>query len=151
MKLIHLTGITLIPNEKGEEKIKNATDGSALRDGETPTKNWFIEVGLPPPKDAPDDEIDENGEIDLEPEETQEIYLPITIPLDNIGSYIGLEDGTTKVFTKSNMTFEVAETTEDIDMYIEYMQMNWFRKNWLYLQSFFRRKNKEQEITLELE
>ena len=152
MKLIYLNCIISIPNEVGEEKIQKATNkDTKIRDDKTPPKQWFLEQNLRPPDDAEDEvETDEQGNIYLEEHEMETIPVPVTIPLDNLGSWVSNVDGGSRVYTKSNLAYDVLEEVWEIDAVVEYTSMSWIEKKYLYLksvfQSFLRRKNKQEEL-----
>ena len=152
MKLIYLNCIISIPNEVGEEKIQKATNkDTKIRDDKTPPKQWFLEQNLRPPDDAEDEvETDEQGNIYLEEHEMETIPVPVTIPLDNLGSWVSNVDGGSRVYTKSNLAYDVLEEVWEIDAVVEYTSMSWIEKKYLYLksvfQSYFRRKNKQEEL-----
>ena len=152
MKLIYLNCIISIPNEVGEEKIQKATNkDTKIRDDKTPPKQWFLEQNLRPPDDAEDEvETDEQGNIYLEEHEMETIPVPVTIPLDNLGSWVSNVDGGSRVYTKSNLAYDVLEEVWEIDTVVEYTSMSWIEKKYLYLksvfQSFLRRKNKQEEL-----
>ena len=152
MKLLYLNCIISIPNEVGEEKIQKATNkDTKIRDDKTPPKQWFLEQNLRPPDDAEDEvETDEQGNIYLEEHEMETIPVPVTIPLDNLGSWVSNVDGGSRVYTKSNLAYDVLEEVWEIDAVVEYTSMSWIEKKYLYLksvfQSFLRRKNKQEEL-----
>ena len=152
MKLLYLNCIISIPNEVGEEKIQKATNkDTKIRDDKTPPKQWFLEQNLRPPDDAEDEvETDEQGNIYLEEHEMETIPVPVTIPLDNLGSWVASLDGGSRVYTKSNLAYDVLEEVWEIDAVVEYTSMSWIEKKYLYLksvfQSFLRRKNKQEEL-----
>ena len=152
MKLLYLNCIISIPNEVGEEKIQKATNkNTKIRDDKTPPKQWFLEQNLRPPDDAEDEvETDEQGNIYLEENEMETIPVPVTIPLDNLGSWVSNVDGGSRVYTKSNLAYDVLEEVWEIDAVVEYTSMSWIEKKYLDLksvfQSFLRRKNKQEEL-----
>lgn len=155
MKLLYLNCIISIPNEVGEEKIQKATNkDTKIRDDKTPPKQWFLEQNLRPPDDAEDEvETDEQGNIYLEEHEMETIPVPVTIPLDNLGSWVSNVDGGSRVYTKSNLAYDVLEDVWEIDTVVEYTSMSWINKQIISFKSFLRKiKNKitgKKEVTYE--
>ena len=134
MKMIYLNALVSVPNAIGEEKIQKATNK------DEPKINYHS-LGLTPPKDEV--ERDEDGNIILEEEDMDLIPVPVTIPLNNLGSWVGMLDGGSRVYTKSNIAYDVIEECWEIDSVVEYTTMSWIEKKYLSFQSFFRQiKNK---------
>jgi hypothetical protein len=129
MKLLYLNCIISIPNEAGEEKIQKATN----RD--EPRINYEA-LGLPTPKDEV--ETDEDGRVVLEEDDVDYITVPLTMPIDNLDSWVSSTDGGTHLYTKSNMMYTVAEEVWEIDTYLEYINMSWIEKKHLSFKSFLR-------------
>lgn len=134
MKMIYLNALMSVPNAIGKEKIQKATNK------DEPKINYHS-LGIAPPKDEV--ERDEDGNIILEEEDMDLIPVPVTIPLSNLGSWVGSLDGGSQVYTKSNIVYNVKEECWEIDSVIEYITMSWIEKKYLYLKSVFRQiKNK---------
>lgn len=140
MKLIYLNAVISVPNQDGEEKIQKASNkkGYDPRNDKTPPKSWFIEQNLTPPDDAEDDEVetDKEGNVFLEEHEMEAIPVPVTIPIENLGSWVASLDGGSRVYTKSNLAYDVIEEVWEIDTMVEYLLMSWFEKKYLFFQSF---------------
>jgi len=143
MKIINLTAITTVPNEAGEKEIQEAL---SVDEQEID----YDALGLKPPKG---NKIDEDGNIRLKEEHLQDIALDLSIPLENIDSYVEATDGGTLIYTKSNIQYHVAEETFEIDAYIKYIEMNWFEKGIAVFKSFLRQIkwyfSKERKIMLQ--
>jgi hypothetical protein len=60
-------------------------------------------------------------------------------------------DGTTRVYTKSGIVYNVAEDVFEIDSYIELLSMSWWEKLKLSFLAFWRRKQKYNEDILDKE
>jgi len=142
MQILNLTAISTVPNEEGEALIDKAMKPTKKdKDPNKLSKEWFREQGLVPPDDAEDDEpsLDEDGMIHLKEEHLQEIALDLSIPLKNIDSYVESSDHGTLIYTKSGIQYHVVEETFEIDSYIEYITMGWFKRNKILFFNFFRR------------
>lgn len=141
MKCLYLNAIVTIPNENGEEKIEKANNKESNGIN-------YASLGILPPKGEV--EYDEEGRVILDDEDLDEVTVPLTVVLDNLGSYVGNVDGGSTVYTKNNLMFSVIEEVFEIDTYLEIIEMNWFKKNWLFLKNFFRkictRRNKELSL-----
>jgi hypothetical protein len=129
MKLLYLNCIISIPNEAGEEKIQKATN----RD--EPRINYEA-LGLPTPKDEV--ETDEDGRVVLEEDDVDYITVPLTMPIDNLDSWVSSTDGGSRVYTKSNLAYDVIEEVWEIDSVVEYTTMSWIEKKYLSFKSFLR-------------
>ena len=140
MKLIYLNALVSIPNTSGEEKIEKAINkkGYNPNKDKTPPKSWFLEQNLIPPEDTEEDvETDENGNVFLEEKDLEEVAVPLSIPLENVGSWVASVDGGTTLYTKSNLMYDVLEEVWEIDAIVELLNMSWFEKQYLYFKSFF--------------
>jgi hypothetical protein len=134
MKMIYLNALITTPHEAGEEKIQKASN----RDEHNIDYN---SLGIRPPKG--EIERDEDGNVILDDEDFETIPLPLSIPVKNLGSWVALLDGGTRVYTTSNVAYDVIEEVWDIDAYMEMISMSWWEKQKILFQSFFRRiKNK---------
>lgn len=133
MKLLYLNCIISIPNEAGEEKIEKANSKEEYTID-------YNSLGLRPPKGEV--EYDEEGRVILEDEDLEEVTVPLTIPIENLGSWVASVDGGTVVYTKSNVMYTVIEEIWEIDSYLELIQMSWLEKLKLSFLAFFCRKEK---------
>ena len=74
----------------------------------------------------------------------------VTIPLENIDSWVESSEIGSMVYMKSGMFYHVYETVEELDDYVEYILLSDFNKWWIRFKisvsNFFRRKNKIEEI-----
>lgn len=141
-KYIYLNALVTIPNENGEEKIEKANSKKPIQDNITPPKSWFLEQNLIPPDDAEDTPVDEDGMVILDKDDLEEVTVPLTIPIENMGSWVTSVDGGTVIYTKSNVMYTVVEDIFEIDTYLEIIQMSWLEKLKLSFLAFFRRKQK---------
>lgn len=137
MKLLYLTSVLTLPNEKGEQKIKEATEvDSAYIDYES--------LGIRAPKGKPS--IDENGHIHLMEDEVEYAGISAILNLDEFSTAVDNEKLGSIVYTKDGSELWVFETTEDLSDYIEYISLSSFEKAWMGFKisvlSLFRHKNK---------
>ena len=140
MKIIYLNAIVQLPTAEAEERIQNATKGNKqVKDGHTPSRQWFLEQNLTPPKDAVDDEIeyDDYGNVLLDESDFEEVPVPVSIPLDNLGSWVANVNGGSTIYTKSNLSYDVVEEIWEVGTMVEYLSMSWIEKQFLLFKSFF--------------
>jgi hypothetical protein len=137
MKVIYLNAVITVPTEEAEERIKEAT-----KEDRGSPKIDYHSLGIRPPKDEV--ERDEYGNIILDEHEVEEVAIPISIPIKNLDSWEAHIEGGSVVSTKSGRVYEVIEEFHEIDSYIEYTTMSWWRKQLLVFKSFFARKQKIQ-------
>lgn len=119
MKRIHLTVVTKSLNEEGEKLVDRVTN----RDTEDLPREWYIEQNLRPPKDLDEVEIDEEGSIILDEKYLESGYKSLTINLKEIESYFENEDGTTTLYCRSGLFYQVYETVTHINAYIDYLEI----------------------------
>ena len=120
-----------IPNEAGEEKLEKGSK-------KEPDAINYASLGILPPKGEV--EYDEEGRIILDDEDLEEITVPLTIPLNNLGSYYGDVEGGSFFSTKDGSIYSVIEEVHEIDAYLEVIEMSWLEKNWIYLKNICRIK-----------
>jgi hypothetical protein len=149
MKFIYLNAIVSVPNEVGEEKIEKAYTKKPIQDSSTPPRSWFLEQNLIPPDDAEEIETDEDGRVVLEEDDVDYITVPLTMPIDNLGSWVSSTDGGTHLYTKSNMMYTVAEEVWEIDTYLEYINMSWWEKLKLSFLAFWRKITNKKQVDLQ--
>ena len=129
MKIIYLNAIVQLPTAEAEEKIQNAT-----KKKDEPQIN-YASLGIRPPKG--EIETDEDGNVILDEDDFEEVPVPVSIPLDNLGSWVANVNGGSTIYTKSNLSYDVIEDVWDIDTMVEYLSMSWIEKQFLLFKSFF--------------
>lgn len=170
IKTILLNALITVPSEEGQKKIDDALERDILgtkkvfRDDHGRSREDYEEMNIKIPKyfdedekefykANPSSEIDQDGNILLQETELEEMTVPVFIPLDNIASFVATMEGTTRVYTKTNMAYDVVEDVFEIDSYIDLLTMSWIEKQLALFQSFLRRiKNKitgKKEINLD--
>lgn len=171
-KNLYLTSVSLVPSHEGEKKIQKAaeklksrgqgTSSKVYRDEYGRSEEDYQDMGIPLPKnfykdieDYDDDiEIDENDNIFLQPDELEYEFGDAIVPLDAVDLVVDSPEIGSFVHTKAGNIVHVEETSEQIYFYMTLMQMSWWERFKTSVQSFFariQRKNKQQEIILELE
>jgi len=135
MKLLYLTSVLALPNEKGELKIKEATEDEG-------TSIDYESLGIRAPKGKPT--IDENGNISLLEDEIEYAGVGATLSLDAFSSCVNNEKFGSVIYTKDGGELWVHETVEEVSDYIEYLSLNTFEKWWISFKirfsNFFSRK-----------
>jgi len=170
LKTILLNTIVTIPSEEGQKKIDDALERESsgiqkvFRDDYGRSREDYDEMNLRLPryfdeeekefyKNNAGSEIDEDGNILLQESELEELTVPTFIPLDNIDSFVATLEGTTRIYTKNGIAYDVVEDVFEIDSYIDLLNMSWFDKQLAFFQSFLRQiKNKitgKKEIDLQ--
>lgn len=123
-KLLYLTKIGKTVNEKGRKRIDQALEKEKNLNNAgsgTITKAWFEEQNLPVPKEYQDeieDEIDEEGFINLSDEELEDTYTQVILNWDDFGMVVDGEDYST-IYTKSGMFVEIYECAADVNKQIK--------------------------------
>lgn len=138
MKIIYLNALVTLPTAEAEEKIQNANKAK-----DAPQIN-YASLGIRPP--AGDLEYDEDGNVILDESDLEEVPVPVSIPLDNIGSWVSSVDGGSRVYLKSNLAYDVTEEVWEIDAMIEYINMSWVERQFLLFKSFFARRKQKQKL-----
>ena len=141
MKLLYLTSVLAIPNELGEQKIKEATEvDSSYIDYES--------LGIRAPKGKPS--LDSDGNIHLLEHEVEYTGMECILNLDEFSTAVDNEKLGSIVYTKDGSELWVYEEVEELSEYIEFLSLSSFEKAWIGLKiafsNFFRRKNKTQKI-----
>mgnify|MGYP006943701127 FL=1 len=136
IKTILLNAIVTVPSEEGQKKIDEALERENLgvtqvfRDEHGHTREFYEDVAGKVPKHFEQEEkefyknnagseIDEDGNILLKEFELEELTVPTFIPLDNIDSFVATLEGTTRIYTKNGIAYDVVEDVFEIDSYIE--------------------------------
>jgi hypothetical protein len=166
IKTILLNTIVTVPSEEGQKKIDEALERENLgitqvfRDEHGHTREFYEDVAGKVPKHFEQEEkefyennagseIDIDGNILLQDSELEELTVPTFIPLDNIDSFVATLDGTTRVYTKSGIVYNVAEDVFEIDSYIELLSMSWWEKLKLSFLAFWRKITNKKQVDLQ--
>lgn len=135
MKLLFLTAITTIPTEEGQKRIEKAVKKNRNSDGgedfaKPGTSAWFRQMNITPPSDLEeeDDEIDEQGFMQLPLEEIDYEFSDLVIPLKQISACEENPLIGSQLFTKSGEVFHIEETPEQLFQYITVITRPWYQK-----------------------
>ena len=128
--MIHLTALISTLSSSGEEKIER------VKNRDTPEIDYHS-LGISPPKDE-DIELDKEGNLILNDSDLDLVEMPLTIPISNLDSWVADFSGGSIVYTKSGLKYNVAEEFWEIDSFIEYTTISWFKKKYLSFLVFFR-------------
>ena len=122
MKLMYLTSVLTLPIEKGEQKIKEATeeDGGHID---------YESMGIRAPKGKPI--IDENGHISLLEDEIEYAGVSAVLNIDEFSSCVDNEKIGSVIYTKDGGELWVHETVEEVSDYVEYLTLSDFSKWWI--------------------
>lgn len=150
IKILHLTGITTVPNAKGQNKIDRANGKKTDSDDEVMPKSWYKNMGITPPKNTGDEiELDDFGQVLLDPEDVDEVGIDVSIPLHLYAGAEATTDDTSIVYTSYGFQFSVFESIEEVNDYVYYLHAPWYIKRWTSLKinfenviNYFSRKKK---------
>lgn len=135
MKILTLTTVNKVPNEKGREKIDRVNNPPETSEDFKPLE-WYEDMGISPPEGyfTSDNDIDEDGFINLKEDEVEDALSVLLLPFDN---FAGAESGEeiTTVYTKSGETFSVVEDVTEIYGLILYQNMPWWKRQYYKIKS----------------
>ena len=120
-----LTGFGEVLTESAEKKLEQ---GDSIR---TPTcdngktADWYEDMGIKLPEELEERLNKQDKGIELEDEDFEEIYTEIMVYLDDIKLAV-TDRGLTTVFLKDDLTITVTETADEIDSFIDFLEMTWF-------------------------
>lgn len=156
MKRLYLTAVVTVPSEEGQKRIDEALEKQNLsmiqevfRDEHGHTREFYEDVAGKVPKgfseaekefysNIPSSEIDENGYMNLAPEELEYEFLDYLIPLKNIIDITDTQEIGSIIILKNGMSVHVEETVEQINYYIDYLNRSSWQKFKDSFNSFFR-------------
>lgn len=140
-KILYLNGITSVPNASGEKKIEKAKSSGRKNDINGYSKEFWDDLGIVPiDSECEEVERDEFGNIVLEESDIEQVYVDVAIPMHLFGGCEDTTDGVTICYTTWGYQFTVAESTEEITSYIEYLNSSWFEKKKAAFIIFWRNK-----------
>lgn len=154
-KVLYLTSLEIIVNDKGRERVNKAV--AKEKDLDLPpkegSKRWYEEMGVKPPPDLEDEieepEIDENGMVDLQEGEFDYAHNHLILERSDFSFAKDTLNDVTVVFTKNNLSFEVLEDADTIYEQLYIIDQTWFEKiaeelKWRVKRIF----NKEKDLIL---
>lgn len=156
-KHLFLTCVSTVANEKGEERVNKALGNESFgvkRDEYGRSAEDYESMNMPVPKELLDSssEIDEDGMIELKEDEIDYLFDDIILELSEFACAIDNQlTGTTTVYTKSNLSLTVEESTDEIFSQIYLLNQSWFDKCWESLKFRAKRIFKKNEKDLILE
>jgi hypothetical protein len=137
MKLLYLTSVLAVPNELGEQKIKEAieVDGSHID---------YESLGIRAPKGKPS--IDQDGNIRLLEDEVDYTGMECILNLDEFSSCVDNEKLGSVIYTKDGGELWIFQEVDEVSDYIEFLSLNSFERWWIgfkiYVLSLFRQKQR---------
>ena len=174
MKKLYLTAVITVPSEEGQKRIDEALEKQnfsmiqeVFRDEHGHTREFYEDVAGKVPKGFAEaekefyneiqvSEIDENGFMNLDPDEIDCAFLDFILPLREFVSVTDTLEFGSLVKEQDGTITHVQETAEEINFYIDYLN----RSKWQVFKddfnSFFRRikyrfQNKKKVNFLEQE
>jgi len=139
-KRLYLTGFGEVLKESAEKKLEN-NEYSVPRCDSGHTREFYEDLNIPEdriPKELKERESQQGGVVKLEDDDFEEIYTEIMVYLDEIRLVV-TDRGLTTVFLKDDLTITVTETCDEIDSYIDYLEMTKWEHLKVYFRSFIRR------------
>jgi len=142
MKVLTLTTVNKVPNEKGIEKIDRVNSPPETSEDFKPLE-WYEDMGIPPPDGyfTLDNGIDVGGFINLKEDEVEDSLSVLLLPFDNFGGAESGEEITT-VYTKSGEVFSVVEDVTEIYGHILYQNMPWWKRQYYKIKNKLKWKKK---------
>ena len=160
MKRLYLTAVVTVPSEEGQKRIDEALEKqnlpssqSVFRDeqgksredwktilGDEKVPDWFAQEEEEFYKTNPSSEIDENGFMNLAPEELEYEFLDYLVPLKNIIDVTDTQEIGSIIILKNGMSVHVEETVEHINFMIYMLTMSWWDRLKFRFSNFFAKK-----------
>lgn len=123
---LHLIGIGKDLKESVKKKLENS-DGIPRCDSGL-TREQYEDLNIPEDK-IPQELKDREKEVELDDEEDfEEIYSLVSIYAEDILLMVTDDLETTIFLRDSDLTISVVETADEIDAYIEYLNLSWFER-----------------------
>lgn len=146
-KILHLSIVTQIVNEEGKKLLEKASTNQTKK-GESLTLDDYDRLGLKPPKELLEDDIerDEDGRVILDEEHLDYEETFCAIPIKNIDSWMEHENIGTIVYMKSSMVYHVFEEVDEITDYINYLNTPQYKKWWVELKILYRRLTNKNKL-----
>lgn len=156
MKLLYLNSLILIPSDKGKQRIEKAlgrNKSGVKTDEHGNTREFYEELGVKIPEgffeednDDFEDDIDEDGNMFLKPDEMEYDYSDLVLSLDSFSSVVDDEELGSILTTKNGKEFHIEETAEQVYAYILVINRSWFTKIKNYIQLKLTRSTNTQKL-----
>ena len=158
MKRLYLTAVVTVPSEEGQKRIDEALEKQNLsmiqevfKDEHGHTREFYEDISGKLPNGfveaekefysrSPSSEIDENGYMNLAPEELEYEFLDYLVPLKNIIDVTDTQEIGSIIILKNGMSVHVEETVEHINFMIYMLTMSWWDKFKIRFSNLFARK-----------
>ena len=153
MKRLYLTAVITVPSEEGQKRIDEALSKTSyletqvFRDEHGYTREFYEEIGSKLPKGFAEaekefysknkeSEIDEDGNMYLQPEELEYEFLDYLVPLKRIVDITDTQEIGSIIILDNGLSVHVEETVEEINYLIYLLTMSWWQKIKLEASSF---------------
>jgi rubrerythrin len=158
MKILYLTAVVTVPSEEGQKRIDEALEKQNLsvvqevfKDEHGHTREFYEDISAKLPNGfteaekefyskSPNSEIDENGYMNLAPEELEYEFLDYLVPLKNVIDVTDTQEIGSIIILKNGMSVHVEETVEHINFMIYMLTMSWWDKLKFRFSDFFAKK-----------
>jgi len=122
-KRLFLTGFGEILKESAEKRLENQ-ENAVPRCDAGHTREFYEDLNVGEDR-IPQELKDREKAFEVEDEDFEEIYTEIMVYLDDIKLAV-TDRGLTTVFLNDDLTITVTETVDEIDSYIDYLEMTRF-------------------------
>ena len=158
MKRLYLTAVVTVPSEEGQKRIDEALEKQNLsmiqevfKDEHGHTREFYEDISAKLPNGfveaekefyskSPSSEIDDDGNMYLNPEELEYEFLDYLVPLKNIIDVTDTQEIGSIIILKNGMSVHVEETVEHINFMIYMLTMSWWDKFKIRFSNLFARK-----------
>ena len=121
-KRLFLTGFGEILKESAEKRLENQ-ENAVPRCDAGHTREFYEDLNVGEDR-IPQELKDREKALEVEDEDFEEIYTEIMVYLDDIKLAV-TDRGLTTVFLKDDLTITVTETADEIDSFIDFLEMTW--------------------------
>lgn len=126
-KRILLTGVGEILTESAEKKLEQKDSYQIPTCDNGNTAEWYENIGIPLPPELAKKLKEQDKGIELEEEDYEEVHSEIMVWVDQIKLIVTDRELTT-IFLEGDLTVTVLETVDEIDNYLDYLEMSWRNK-----------------------
>lgn len=136
VNLLHLSALSVKPNENGDKKIQKSKEGKGeSRDTYGRSREFYTENNLPIPthlfeSSEEDLEYDEEGLLLLDDEDIKYEASPLIIDLLDFSYCSDSDKIGSMLVTKSGEAIDILESSFEVYSQIDWMNKSWVSRNW---------------------
>ena len=124
---LSLTGVGEVLKKEAEERLDEDDVYQIPTCSAGNTQEFYEDVGIPLPQDLVDKLKKKDNGVEFGDEDYEEVYSDVVVYEDEIRLIVTSENFTT-IFLRDGLTITVQETAEEIDLYLDLLEMTWFDK-----------------------